>query len=102
LLVPELAGVIAFIVPFVLFVLFGAAKVCLTLVRPAFVADLYGPGHSASIAGVPAFAVTAALVPARRTTQSVGTTRSSRRLLWLSALASLCLLAARPAANESG
>jgi hypothetical protein len=32
----------------------------LTLVRPAFVADLYGPAHYASIAGVLAFAVTLA------------------------------------------
>jgi hypothetical protein len=31
----------------------------LTLVRPAFVADLYGPAHHASIAGVLAFAVRA-------------------------------------------
>jgi hypothetical protein len=54
LLVPELAGVIAFVV------LFGAAKGCLTLVRPAFLADLYGPAHYASIAGVLAFSVTIA------------------------------------------
>ena len=46
LMVPELAGFIAFVV------LFGAAKGCLTLVRPSFVADLYGPAHYATIAGV--------------------------------------------------
>jgi len=50
LLVPQLAGVI----------LFGAAKHCLTLMRAAFVADLYGPAHYASIAGVLAFSVTIA------------------------------------------
>jgi MFS family permease len=40
--------------------LFGAAKGCLTLVRPAFVADLYNRTHYASIAGVVAFATTLA------------------------------------------
>jgi MFS family permease len=40
--------------------LFGAAKGCLTLVRPAFVADLYGRANYASIAGVLAFVVTLA------------------------------------------
>jgi hypothetical protein len=54
LLVPELAGVIASTV------LFGAAKGCLTLVRPAFVADLSGPAHYAGIASVLAFTVTLA------------------------------------------
>jgi MFS family permease len=54
LLVPALAGVVAFIV------LFGAAKGVLTLVRPAFVAEVYGRAHYASIAGVLAFAVTLA------------------------------------------
>ncbi len=44
-------GVIVFVA------LVGAAKGCLTLVRPAFVADLYGRTHYASIAGVLAFAV---------------------------------------------
>ena len=62
LLVPDLAGVIAFVV------LFGAAKGCLTLVRPAFVADLYGPAHYASIAGVLAFSVTHR--PGRRAARS--------------------------------
>ena len=51
ILVPGTLGVIAFVA------LFGAAKGCLTLVRPAFVADLYGRTHYASIAGVLAFAV---------------------------------------------
>jgi len=51
ILVPGTVGVIAFVA------LFGAAKGCLTLVRPAFVADLYGRTHYASIAGVLAFAV---------------------------------------------
>jgi thioredoxin reductase len=32
------------------FALFGAAKGCSTLVRPGFVADLYGTANSASIA----------------------------------------------------
>jgi MFS family permease len=54
LLAPGLAGVIAFVV------VFGAAKGCLTLVRPAFVAELYGRAHYASIAGALAFAVTLA------------------------------------------
>ena len=54
LLVPELAGVVGFVV------LFGAAKGCMTLVRPALVADLYGRAHYASIAGVLAFSVTIA------------------------------------------
>jgi MFS family permease len=54
LLVPGLVGVAAFVA------LFGAAKGCLTLVRPALVADLYGTTNYASIAGVLAFAVTLA------------------------------------------
>jgi MFS family permease len=54
LLVPGTAGVVAFVA------LFGAAKGCMTLVRPAFVADLYGRAHYASIAGVIAFAATLA------------------------------------------
>lgn len=45
LLVPGLPGVFAFIA------LFGAAKGALTLVRPAYVADLYGRARYASIAG---------------------------------------------------
>jgi MFS family permease len=101
LLVPELAGVIAFIV------LFGAAKGCLTLVRPAFVADLYGPAHYASIAGVFAFAVTLA-----QATAPLGAGAAYDAIgrydpiLWalvvVSALASLCLLPARPAARVFG
>ena len=54
LLVPTLDGVIGFVI------LFGAAKGCLTLVRPALLADLYGAAHFASIAGVVAFAATMA------------------------------------------
>lgn len=101
LLVPELAGVIAFVV------LFGAAKGCLTLVRPAFVANLYGPTHYASIAGVLAFSVTIAQAAA-----SLGAGAAYDALgrydpiLWVlvlvSALASLCLLPARRAATQSG
>ena len=97
----ELAGVIAFIV------LFGAAKGCLTLVRPAFVADLYGPARYASIAGVLAFAVTLA-----QATAPLGAGAAYDAIgrydpiLWalvvVSALSSLCLLPARPAAKESG
>lgn len=54
LLVPGLAGVLLFVG------LFGAAKGCMTLVRPAFVADLFGRTNYASIAGVLAFIVTLA------------------------------------------
>jgi MFS family permease len=54
LLVPGTSGVVVFVA------LFGAAKGCMTLVRPAFVADLYGRAHYASIAGVLAFAATLA------------------------------------------
>jgi MFS family permease len=95
LLVPELAGVIAFIV------LFGVAKGCLTLVRPAFVADLYGPAHYASIAGVLAFAVTLA-----QATAPLGAGAAYDAIgrydpiLWalvvVSALSSLCLSLCRP------
>lgn len=100
LVVPELAGVIAFIV------LFGAAKGCLTLVRAAFVADLYGPAHYASIAGVLAFAVTLA-----QATAPLGAGAAYEAIcqydpiLWVlvlvSALASVCLLPARRADNPS-
>jgi cyanate permease len=94
LLVPELAGVLGFVV------LFGAAKGCLTLVRPAFVADLYGPAHYASIAGVLAFAVTLAQATAPLGAgvayDAIG---QYDPILWalvvVSALASLCLLPAR-------
>lgn len=54
LLVPGTAGVVVFVV------LFGAAKGGITLIRPAFVADLYGRAHYASIAGVLALAATVA------------------------------------------
>ena len=54
LLVPGTVGVGIFVA------LFGAAKGCMTLVRPAFVAELYGRAHYASIAGVLAFAATLA------------------------------------------
>jgi MFS family permease len=101
ILVPETAGVITFVL------LFGAAKGCMTLVRPAFVADLYGPAHYASIAGVLAFSVTiaqaAAPLGAGAAYDALG---SYDPILWVlvlvSALASLCLLPARPATKGSG
>jgi hypothetical protein len=58
MLVPEVGGVIVFVV------LFGVANV--TLVRPALVADRYGPAHHASIAGIVAFSVTIAQAAAPR------------------------------------
>jgi cyanate permease len=54
LMVPGAIGVVIFVA------LFGAAKGCMTLIRPAFVAELYGRAHYASIAGVLAFAATLA------------------------------------------
>jgi MFS family permease len=54
LLIPSQLGLIAFIA------LFGASKGAQTLVRPAFVADLYGRGRYATIAGALAAFVTAA------------------------------------------
>jgi MFS family permease len=54
LLVPGAVGIFAFIA------IFGAAKGAMTLVRPAFVADLYGRERYASIAGVLAAFVTVA------------------------------------------
>jgi len=54
IVVPGAQGVVIFVT------LFGAAKGCMTLVRPAFVAELYGRAHYASIAGVLAFAATLA------------------------------------------
>ena len=54
IVVPGFLGVVIFVA------LFGAAKGCMTLVRPAFVAELYGRAHYASIAGVLAFAATLA------------------------------------------
>ncbi len=54
LLVPGTAGVIVFVM------LFGAVRGGITLIRPAFVADLYGRAHYASIAGVLALAATVA------------------------------------------
>jgi MFS family permease len=94
IMVPEFAGVIVFVV------LFGAAKGCMTLVRPALVADLYGPAHYASIAGVLAFAATmtqaAAPLGAGAAYDAIG---RYDPVLWMlvlvSALASLCLLPVR-------
>jgi MFS family permease len=93
LVVPGLVGVAVFVA------LFGAAKGCLTLVRPAFVADLYGRANYASIAGVLAFAVTLA-----QATAPVGAGAAYDAfggyapILWalvvVSALASLSLLPA--------
>jgi cyanate permease len=101
ILAPEVAGVIAFVV------LFGAAKGCMTLVRPAFVADLYGPAHYASIAGVVAFSVTiaqaAAPLGAGAAYDALG---RYDPILWMmvlvSALASLCLLPAGRSPNLNG
>jgi len=95
LLVPGTAGVVLFVA------LFGAAKGCLTLVRPAFVAELYGRTHYASIAGVVAFAATlaqaAAPVGAGGAYDAVG---GYGPILWtlvsVSALAALALLPTRP------
>ena len=94
LLVPDLAGVVGFVL------LFGAAKGCMTLVRPALVADLYGSAHYASIAGVLAFSVTiaqaAAPLGAGAAYDALG---RYDPILWtlvlVSALGSLCLLPAR-------
>ena len=95
LLVPGLLGVVAFVA------LFGAAKGCLTLVRPAFVAELYGRTNYASIAGVLAFVVTlaqaSAPVGAGAAYDAVG---GYQPILWalvvVSAVASACLLPVRP------
>jgi MFS family permease len=94
LVVPGTAGILAFIA------LFGAAKGCMTLVRPAFVADLYGTANYASIAGVLAFIVTVveagAPVGAGAAYDAMG---SYEPILWglvvISALASVCLLPAQ-------
>src|SRR5207248_5823686 len=94
LMVPGIVGVLAFVV------LFGAVKGCVTLVRPAFVADLYGRVHYASIAGVLALAVTlaqaAAPVGAGAAYDALG---GYDTVLWtlvcISGLASLSLLPAR-------
>jgi cyanate permease len=99
LLDPTLAGVIGFVV------LFGAAKGCMTLVRPALVADLYGPAHYASIAGVVAFAVTmaqaAAPLGAGAAYDALGRYDPILgALVVVSALASLCLLPVRRATNH--
>ena len=99
LLVPgTLQGVVAFIV------LFGAAKGCMTLVRPAFVADLYGVMNYASIAGVLAFVVTLAQagapVGAGVAYDAFG---SYQPVLWalvvVSAVASVCVFPARRGAR---
>ncbi|MDQ3810584.1 MAG: MFS transporter, partial [Chloroflexota bacterium] len=95
LLAPGTLGVLAFVA------VFGTAKGCLTLVRPAFVPELYGRTHYASIAGVLAFAVTLAQavgpVGAGAAYDAVG---SYTPILWAlvaaSAVASVSLLAARP------
>jgi MFS family permease len=94
LLVPGFVGVVAFVA------LFGAAKGCLTLVRPAFVAELYGRTNYASIAGVLAFVVTLAQagapVGAGAAYDALG---GYGPILWalvvVSAVASMCLLPAR-------
>jgi MFS family permease len=94
LLVPGTAGVVLFVA------LFGAAKGCLTLVRPAFVAELYGRTHYASIAGAIAFAATlaqaAAPVGAGAAYDAVG---GYGPILWalvsVSVLAAVALLPAR-------
>jgi MFS family permease len=94
LLVPGVAGVVIFVA------LFGAAKGCMTLVRPALIADLYGRAHYASIAGVLAFAATlaqaAAPVGAGVAYDAMG---GYDPILWglvvASALAALALLPAR-------
>ena len=80
--------------------LFGAAKGCLTLLRPAFVADPYGPAHYASIADVldlsATIAQSAAPLGAGAAYDALG---RYDPILWtlvlVSALASLCLLPAR-------
>jgi hypothetical protein len=100
LVVPGFAGVLAFVA------LFGAAKGCMTLVRPAFVAELYGRAHYASIAGVLAFAATlaqaAAPVGAGIAFDFLGVYEP---ILWalvcISALASIAVLYARGRASES-
>ncbi len=97
LLVPGTIGVVLFVA------LFGAAKGCMTLVRPAFVAELYGRAHYASIAGVLAFAATlaqaAAPVGAGAAFDAFG---GYDPILWglvvVSAVASVALL---PASRES-
>jgi MFS family permease len=92
LLVPGLVGVVVFVA------LFGAAKGILTLIRPAFVAELYGRAHYASIAGVLAFVVTLA-----NAAGPVGLGAAYDRLgtyepieWWLFGLSALASLAALP------
>jgi hypothetical protein len=87
--------------------LFGAAKGCLTLVRPAFVAELYGTANYASIAGVLAFVVTLAQagapVGAGAAYDALG---GYAPILWalvaISAVASVCLLPARRESSSPG
>jgi MFS family permease len=101
LLVPGFLGVVAFVA------LFGAAKGCLTLVRPAFVAELYGRANYASIAGVLAFVVTLAQagapVGAGAAYDALG---GYAPILWalavISAVASVCLLPARREYSSPG
>lgn len=93
LLVPGTVGVLIFVA------LFGAAKGCMTLVR-AFMAELYGRTHDASIAGVVAFAATLAQaatpVDAGAACDALG---GYAPILWglegVSALATVALLPAR-------
>jgi MFS family permease len=100
LLVPGAPGVVLFVA------LFGAAKGCLTLVRPAFVAELYGRTHYASIAGVLAFGATlaqaAAPVGAGAAYDAIG---GYGPILWalvgVSALAALALLPTQPDSAHS-
>jgi hypothetical protein len=101
LLVPGTVGVAIFVA------LFGAAKGCMTLVRPALVAELYGRTHYASIAGVLAFAATlaqaAAPVGAGVAFDAFG---GYEQILWglvaISALAAVALLPARSAPAPTG
>jgi MFS family permease len=58
LLVPGLSGLVAFVV------LFGASRGAVTLVRPAFVADIYGRERYGTIAGALAAFVTVATAAA--------------------------------------
>jgi MFS family permease len=100
LLVSGFVGVFAFVARF------GAAKGCMTLVRPAFVAELCGATHYASIAGVLALAatLTQAVAPV-----GAGATYDAQgsyvpilcALVVVSALASLALLPIRGDSSTS-
>lgn len=101
LLVPGFVDVVAFVT------LFGAAKGRLTLVRLAFVAELYGRAKDASIAGALAFAVTLAQagapVGAGAAYDALG---GYAPILWalvvVSGVASVCLLPARRGSSSPG